>query len=375
MEGTNSNSKSWLIAVLVLATLLGLGGGVVGQLVSQSYIMESYFGIPGVSEINFPKDSRSSLVISGPKKVVVEQNDKVYETAQSVKTSLAGIYPKKTPNAQAGVMDGYYQPKELAGQALVISSDGWLVTDFRPEGEEWGKYVIAASNKELFQSDKQIFDSVSGLTFVHVPAKNLSVRSFADPSNLQSGQIVLSVNWLGVNQVNMVADVRKSAEAVSLTDKFSEEISLVDSTIKEAASPIVFNLAGEIVGFVNGQGRIMPAAQFRSVISSVLLKGKVERPSLGLAYVNLSKLVPEKPKNAGQQPSQGAIVVKSQGETERKIGLKEGDIITQVGAIMISDSMPLNEALQTFKVGDKINLVFWRDGKQDEIAVKANLLK
>lgn len=364
-----------MIAVLILATLLGLGGGVVGQLVSQSYLMESYFGIPGVSEINFPKDSRSSLVISGPKKVVVEQNDKVYETAQSVRGSLAGIYSKKGSGAQTSVMEQYYRPSELAGQALVVSSDGWLITDFRPEGDDWGKYVVAASNKELFQPDKHIYDSVSGLTFVHVPAKNLSVRSFADPANLQSGQIVLSVNWLGVNQVNMIFDVRRSSEIVSQTDKFNEELALADRIIKEAASPVVFNLAGEIVGFINNQGKALPATQLRSAVSSVLLKGKIERPSLGLSYVNSGKLIPDKSKDSSQQPAQGAIVVKSGNEAERKIGLKEGDVITQAGAVVISDSMPLNEALQSFKVGDKIDLIFWRDGKQDEVSVKANLLK
>lgn len=360
--------------ILILATVLGLGGGVVGQLVSQSYIMESYFGIPGVSEINFPKDSRSSLVISGPKKVVVEQNDKVYETAQSVKGSLAGIYLKKGIVGKAGIMDKYYQPGELIGQALVLSSDGWLITDLKPEGDDWAKYEIATNNKELYQVDKQIFDNVSGLTFIHIPAKNLSIRSFADPANLQSGQIVLTANWLGVNQVNMIAEVRRSAELVSMSDKFKEEVGLVDGIIKDASSPVVFNLAGEVVGLVNSQNKILPAAQLRSAIASILLKGKIERPSLGLSYVNLGKLIPSSAKDANH-PSQGAVIMKSVGEAERKIGLKEGDIVTQMGSVVISDSMPLNEVLQTFKVGDKIDLVFWRDGKQDEVSTKATLLK
>lgn len=372
MEGTSS--KSWLIMILILATVLGLGGGVVGQLVSQSYIMESYFGIPGVSEINFPRDSRSSLVISGPKKVVVEQNDKVYETAQSVKSSLAGIYLKKNIDGKSGILDKYYQPSELVSQALVLSSDGWLITNFRPEGDDWSKYEMAVNNKDVLKADKQIFDSVSGLSFVHVPASNLPVRGFADPSNLQSGQIVLSANWLGVNQVNMIAEVRHSSELVRQTDKFNEEVILVDGIIKEASSPVVFNLAGEVVGFVNGQNKILPSAQLRSAIASILLKGKIERPSLGLSYVDLGKLVPSSAK-AANQPSQGAVIVKSAGAAEQKLGLKEGDIVTQIGAIAISDSMPLNEALQTFKVGDKIDLVFTRDGKQEEVAAKAVLLK
>jgi len=374
MKMEASGSKSWLIITLVIATALGLGGGVVGQLVSQSYIMESYFGIPGVSEINFPQDSGSSLVISGPKKVVVEQNDKVYETAQSVRGSLVGIYLLKNSDSKASMLDKYYQPSELAGQALVVSSDGWLVTNFKPEGDDWGKYQLVANNKELFMVDKQIFDSISGLTFVHVPAKNFSVRSFADPVNLQSGQIVLSVNWLGVNQVGMIAEVRRAPELISQSDRFDQELILVDRIISEAASPVVFNLAGEVVGLVNGQNKILPVAQVQGVISSILLNGKIERPSLGLSYVNLGKLVPLKVGDTNQ-PKQGALLVKSTGDAETKIGLKVGDIITQVGAAVISETNPLNEVLQTFNVGDKINLVYWRDGKQAEITTRVGLMK
>jgi len=54
---------------------------------------------------------------------------------------------------------------------------------------------------------------------------------------------------------------------------------------------IVFNLAGNVVGLMNREGDIKPITQFKTAITSLLEKGEIKRPSLGINYIDLSSLI------------------------------------------------------------------------------------
>ncbi len=51
-----------------------------------------------------------------------------------------------------------------------------------------------------------------------------------------------------------------------------------------------------------------------------------------------------------------------------KAGLKEGDIITKLGDIVISNSDDLYEAVGKFKPEEKVTITYWRDGKENTVS-------
>jgi putative serine protease PepD len=52
------------------------------------------------------------------------------------------------------------------------------------------------------------------------------------------------------------------------------------------------------------------------------------------------------------------------GSPAEKAGLREGDIITRVGAAPVPDLKAFSDVLKGLKPGDRITIVFTRDGKE-----------
>ena len=97
---SEKNKKSGLVLVIVLAVVFGMSAGVVGDLIARVYLLDNNYNIPFYGEVNFSNGNYSgnNIIIRDAKKVVVEQDNKVEETINSVSDSLVGIYKKNTPN-------------------------------------------------------------------------------------------------------------------------------------------------------------------------------------------------------------------------------------------------------------------------------------
>ena len=124
------------ITIIILAVIFGLTSGIVGGLLGRTYILGNIYNLPFFGEIVFPKGDYNggSLIISGAKKVVVEQNTKVTETINSANSSLVGIFVKQkytedTSLDQGFDLDNYYKLNKELGQGLIITSDGWIITN------------------------------------------------------------------------------------------------------------------------------------------------------------------------------------------------------------------------------------------------------
>ena len=133
--------KSKFLVIIILSTIFGLASGMVGTLLTRVYILEESFNVPFYGEIDLSgaRYAGLSLVISNPKKVVVEQNSKVIETVRSAKNSIVGIFKKKEViKSLEGVkkkfnIDDYYQIDDRIAQGLIITSDGWIISSYVPQ--------------------------------------------------------------------------------------------------------------------------------------------------------------------------------------------------------------------------------------------------
>ncbi|NTU98473.1 PDZ domain-containing protein [Candidatus Falkowbacteria bacterium] len=365
--------KNFTIALLIVPALLGLAGGVVGQIFAQSYFLENFFGLPGYGEIDFSKTAGSNLVISGPKKVIVQQNDKIAETTNSIFSSLAGIYPKREADAKA-TLGEYYKKSELQGQALILSSDGWLVTSLALDSSKLADSVVVLSDKKIYSISQAIQDKLTGLYFLKIDSKDLPVKNLADYSLVQNGQLVLATSLLGSSRLGSVINTEQTKTESFSTDRFDQELVLDIVLRPNVDGPAVFDLAGEIIGIIDANGKILPSSQLAGALSGLLLKQKIERPSLGLEYVDYGSLTPITPAVPGQ-PREGALIVKPSDAKEIKNGFKEGDLITFLSGKPITTANSLNVALQAFAPGEKVEVDYWREGKEHQVSVRVDKLQ
>src|SRR3989339_127082 len=126
-----NNVKHKVIVVVVLSTIFGLFGGLVGAIATRFYLLEKAFNIPLFSEISLGGygASGSNLIIRDAKKVIVEQNTKAIEVAESTGNSIVGIF-KKIKLQEEGLK--IFKPQNFYNVQLVIAVnwDGftWMTT-------------------------------------------------------------------------------------------------------------------------------------------------------------------------------------------------------------------------------------------------------
>jgi len=395
------NKKNSAMLIIILVVIFGLLSGMAGGLAGRSFF--DFYYLPLFGEINFSDmDYKgSNLIIRDAKKVIVEQDVKIIEAINSAKSSTVGIFEKSPPGLSSAKndnkfnLDDYYQPNQLAGQGLVITSDGWIIAslfeDYKlPLTEEIKReiaanYAVIAQNKDIYEIDDIIFDSLTGFSFIHISSKDLPVKKFADLSEIKNGQLAATVNWNNQVWTTVIADKKINAEdVINFSDSFSDRIELAGLPEEKFNGSALFNLAGDIIGLIDNKNEVIPINHFESAINSLLKNKEIKRASMGVYYIELSDLIKAVPdiNNNSDIINQGAIIHKDKNgasiiknSAAESAGLKEGDIITMVGNMNINKDNSLTEAMHGFMAGEKIKLTYFREGERREVEVELGELK
>jgi serine protease Do len=153
-----------------------------------------------------------------------------------------------------------------------------------------------------------------------------------------------------------------------------EDFLQTDASINPGNSggPLV-NLDGEVVGINTmiagigtGIGFAVPSSMFKNVAEQLIQGGKVRRPYIGIRMQDVS---PEISKTLGKgAPDRGALVGQVEnGSPAEKAGVKAGDIITEVNGQKIPDTRTVQRLILNGKIGQKVDLGVWRDGKAQHL--------
>ena len=402
-ETKQENRKNGIMLVIILAVIFGMASGIVGELVVRSYLSD--YNIPFFGEINFSNGNYGggALIIRDAKKVVVEQDAKIVETINSVNNGLVGIFKKLAPQSRniSGTMEppvkqgkndfaagdgfninNYYQINKEFGHGFIITSDGWIITAVKIDA--LGDYAVITKDKKIYDIDKIVGDSLTRFYFLHIAANDLPVKKFIPVNEISNGQLVLATNWNGQSWLSRISDMRSAKRnLVNSSDIFLSRVSLVNNPPEEFNGSVLFNLSGDVAGLINDQGEIKLIHYFTSAIKSLLRYEEVRRASLGVNYIDLSQLVKagatDLPRNGyGKgaiiyQDDKGIAAVK--GAAADLAGLKEGDIIISADNIEINKDNNLTDIIQQFMAGDKVRIIYWRDGEKGEVEVELGEIK
>lgn len=146
-----------------------------------------------------------------------------------------------------------------------------------------------------------------------------------------------------------------------------------------SGGPLV-NLQGEVIGIntaISGQGQnigfAIPVNSAKTVVDSLISKGKVERPWIGLS---LGDLTPELIKSMGlPEGTQGVVVAQVLPKSPaQQAGLQQGDIIQRIDGQRVSDPKMMQELVRNKPVGTPLNLQLLRDGELKALSLKTQLL-
>lgn len=379
--------KHKLAIIIILATVFGLAGGIVGAIVARVYILEKALNLPLFGELNFSNDGNgSAVVIRNARKVVVDQDLKAAETVTALKNSFVYFHERiivedEDSGAEFDLGDYYGDYNTLAG-GFIITTDGWLISGFIPEdvrphlGRELtatqagvleqalAAYVVRLADGSLYPLQEIVVEPGSKYAFYRIAASDLPVRRFLDRQEIDTGQTVLAVNYDQQAFLTSVIGEERSGGPVFSSDEYESRLLLADPMPEIFYGSYLFNMNGDMLALIDADGMVAPAANYSACISCLLQSQSISRPYLGINYVDLNTLTAAAP---AASPGSGAIITADQkgiavetGSPADLAGLEEGDIITAVDGTLLTAGIDLALLLGNYRPGDEIELAIMR---------------
>lgn len=373
-----------IILLIALAVVCGLLAGVFGGIIAGSYFT-SDFSLPyAKQEVNLTNlnNANSSFVIQDPKKVVINQDQKIAETINSLSTSIVGVF-KEIDSEENSVSKRpeYYSLNNPLFVGLIMTGDGWVISSLSDEDKRIFSnkgFVAVSSDRKIYKIDKIniVKDLPGDIVFFHLAgAENLSVRKTALRSELSLGQSLLVINSRNNAWPTTLASFEKTPDVLN-SDSVNARLSLANNSDALQQNSLVFNLSGDLVAIINADKDVIPAFAHNSYWQSFWSVVKNIRPFFGVNYLDLASA--EIP---GENLDKGALIYSSEkisvvkNSPAEKAGLVEGDIITWINNQELNKQNDLADIIATYKSGDKITVSYLRDNQEKQVDLILGELK
>lgn len=343
-------------------------------------------------------NSNGQATIQKQQVVLKSQGELISSIANSASPSVVSV----EVTSQGQSIESFFglQPTEQqsAGTGIIIDKSGLIVTNRHVAPSGSTKVSVTLSDGTKFDDVEVVGRTaasdpldVAFLRIKDTKGKDLTPAKLGDSSKVKVGESVVAIgNALGQFQTTVTSGIISGhGRSVLAGDESGGSVETLqnlfqtDTAINQGNSggPLV-NLDGEVIGIntaiaggAQNIGFAIPINDVKGVINSVLTKGKLERPYLGVVYVPVTADVV---KRYQLSTSQGAYILTAEAAGQEtvvkdgpaaKAGIKEGDIITKVDTEEIDESHSLTALLGKHAVGDKVKLDIVRNGKHQTIEI------
>ncbi len=378
--GVVTVNRSLLIFTILMSLVMGVvgGAGSVYVLSTTSQSKNSF----GASNLSLPIKQKVSL----------EEGSKFVDVAKDVNPSVVSITTSRNVSDFFGTV---FQQKG-GGTGFVVTSDGLIATNKHVVSDAKAQYTVVLNDGTTYDAQIKALDPFFDFAILKIDAHNLKAVDFGNSDDLQIGQWVIAIgNALAEFQnsvtVGVISAKERSITAGDVSGGSSESLEgllQTDAAINPGNSggPLL-NLAGQVVGVntavstdAQGIGFAIPTNILKPAVESVISKGRIIRPALGVRYVSVTKAIANQAKlpvdhGAYLQAGPNGEAAVLSGSAADKAGLKEKDIITAVNGQNIDESHSLARLIQQFQVDQKIKITFSRDGKEQSTDLTLTELK
>ncbi|MCF0198359.1 MAG: trypsin-like peptidase domain-containing protein [Bacteroidaceae bacterium] len=267
--------------------------------------------------------------------------------------------------------------RRAAGSGVIISSDGYIVTNNHVVGSADAITVKLNDNRE-FKGRIIGCDETSDLALIKVDAKDLPAIAIGNSDELKLGQWVLAVG----NPFNLTSTVTAgivSAKARTLGANGVESFIQTDAAINSGNSGgALVNERGELVGInamlysqtgsYSGYGFAIPTTIMNKVVADLKAYGVVQRAVFGITGGDVINYI-DSEKQKGNEPDLGTntgiyVDKVSEESAASEAGLQKGDVVVKFDGKNVTKMAELQEALAQHKPGDKVDVSYIRNKKQ-----------
>ena len=365
--------------------LLPFTCGIIGA----GIVVGTCFGVPNIrNEILGNISSGQSNVDTGVNTEqisLLDYSDTAIGVAQKVLPSIVGI------NVTYSVNSPFYGNQGTAsaqGSGVIISEDGYILTNNHVvnSSSDSAFYELGKASKitvKLYNDDTEYEAKIIGtdeqtdLAVIKIDKNGLTAAELGDSDSVQVGEFCMALgNPLGLGST--VTDGIVSAVNRTVTDEDGNSYKAIqtNAAINSGNSGgALVNSKGQVIGIntlkvqgegIEGVGFAIPINSTKDIYSQLIEYNKVKRPYLGIGGIEIDE------KTAKENNLTEGIYVKTleNFSAAEKAGIRVGDVIIKADGKEIKTMDELNEIKNAKKIGDKMTLTVWRDGKTQDIEVK-----
>jgi 2-alkenal reductase len=367
-----------LAAVALGAALLGtLGGGLIVYRGVRSQVRSAQVVTPAPTRERTPTQSAAS----GP--TPTASQPKIEIQTSEIQTAVTQAVEKVGQAVVTVVGQADRFGSVSSGSGVILTEDGYILTNNHViEGESQVSVVFANG----VQVSARIVgaDPFSDLAVLKVEEKVPAVAQLGNSDSLKPGETAIAIgsplgdfkNTVTVGVISATGRSLDSGQGYLL-----ENMIQTDAAINQGNSggPLV-NLAGQVIGLntlilrssgmgsvVEGLGFAVPSNTIQAIANSIITKGYVARPYLGIRWQWVD---PQVAFRYGLPVEYGVYVVEVNASSPaEKAGLQQGDIITRIGEITMDGDHPYTNTLYRYAPGDTLTLLVQRGNSQVEVQV------
>ena len=274
-------------------------------------------------------------------------------------------------------VDDGKETKISSGTGFIITEDGYIVTNQHVvdvADEAVSTYYVtvvlpdedAAVRAEIVGSDAQ-----TDIAVIKVNSdKKLPCVTMGNSDNLQAGELAIAIgNAMGTFDDTVTVGVISAPSREINRNGYHVDIIQTDTAVNPGNSggPLI-NSFGEVIGIINAKiitstseniGFAIPVNSVKSVIESIINYGKV----IGRPYIGVSLKYVASGSYYGE-PGGVYVAALVTGGPSEKAGMILGDRVIAFDGVEISDPGDIIKLRDAHKVGDTVEVVVERDGKQ-----------
>ena len=343
-----------------------------------------------------PQTSQEEAVVKAVKdyspavvSIIITKDMPVYERYYARGTDPFDFWDFQMPQLR---QRGTEERQIGAGTGFIVDEDGTILTNKHVVSDNQAQYTVVMSDGERYAAKVTAADPVNDIAVVKISdggGRRFPAVALGDSDNLQIGQSVIAIgNALGefdnTVSVGVISGMQRSITAYGAgEDEVLEDLIQTDAAINEGNSggPLL-NLKGEVIGIntaiasgAQNVGFVIPINLAKRGLAQAKTSGKIVYPYLGVYYTMIDARLQKEnnlPADRGAWIAAGesgtAVMAGSPAQTA---GLKDGDIILEIGGQKLDQKNSLARVIAKYNPGDKVKLKVRRAG--DEIELEATL--
>ena len=276
----------------------------------------------------------------------------------------------------------FFGPKNGTGSGVIISNDGYIVTNNHVVGFA-DEIKVSLSDKREFVAQKIGTDPSTDLALLKINATDLEYVSFADSDEVKVGQWVAAIgnpfSYLKSTVTAGIVSAKGRDIDIIQGDKTIEEFIQTDAAINPGNSGgALVNQQGYLIGINTaiatptgvfaGYSFAIPSNLVMRIVDDIKENGDIKRARLGVAGDTVDdELVTEQ----NLLVERGFYIAELEpGSAAQLAGLLPGDVIISANGTEIENFDDLSEVMEFAKVGDVVNIKVQRKKKQLDFSLR-----